>query len=151
MSSIASSFGSFDRPPPEKRFRESLKQISCSLFAKCSQNNFFFNPPPNIVTSNFLLVHFYPSMNQLIKEDVNELNTTSINLKDFDFEIRLRETTENIGLSFRYNIHITKDIRMTNVKALWYYSTSTIFKISNEYQKFSQVVLLMMCAIIKIF
>ena len=83
---------------------------------------------------------------------MNELNTTNINFKDFDLQITLRETTEDTGLLFRYNTHITsKDIRMTYVKALWYYSISTIFKMNHEYQKFSWNVFLMMCAIMKTF
>ena len=78
-----------------------------------------------------------------------ELNATNINLKDFDLQITLTETTENTGHSFRYNIHITKDICTTYVDALWYYySASTSFKISNKYQKFSQDYL-MICTIIK--
>ena len=97
------------------------------------------------------LVHFYPSMNQRLKRDMNELNTTNINFKDFDLQITLRETTEDTGLLFRYNTHITsKDIRMTYVKALWY-SISTIFKMNHKYQKFSWNVFLMMCAIMKTF
>ena len=83
---------------------------------------------------------------------MNELNTMNINFKDFDLQITLRETTEDTGLLFRYNTHITsKDIRMTYVKALWYYSISTIFKMNHEYQKFSWNVFLMMCAIMKTF
>ena len=76
-------------------------------------------------------------MNQRLKRDMNELNTTNINFKDFDLQITLRETAENTGLLFRDNTHITtKDIRMTYVKALWYYSVSKIFKMNHEYQKF---------------
>ena len=54
----------------------------------------------------------------------------NINFKDFDLQKRIREKIENSGLSFRYNLHISKDIPITYVKVLWY-STSTIFKISN--------------------
>ena len=70
-------------------------------------------------------------MNQRLKEGINKLNATKINFKDFDLQIILKETTENNGISFRYNTHITEDFCSTNVKALWYYSASTIFKISN--------------------
>ena len=75
---------------------------------------------------------------------------TNINFNEFDLQITLRETTENTGFCFRYNIHITKHIRITYLKALCSNSTPTIFKISNEYQKFSQNAL-MVCVIMKTF
>ena len=95
-------------------------------------------------------MHFYPSNKLTTKGYTKEPNTTNINFNEFDLQVALRETTENTGLSFRYNIHITKDIRMTYTKALCSYSTPTIFKISNEYQKSSQNVL-MVCVIMKTF
>ena len=106
--------------------------------------------PLNIVTCNSLLVNFHPSLNYQLKRYINEPNATNINFKDFDLQITQREITENTGLSFCYNTHITKDICITYTKALWYYSTLTIFRISNEYQRSSQDVL-MMCAIMKTF
>ena len=42
-----------------------------------------------------------------------------LTLRIFDLQIRLRETTENTGLSFRYNTHITEDIRIIYTEALW--------------------------------
>ena len=49
-----------------------------------------------------------------------------LTLRIFDLQIRLRETTENTGLSFRYNTYITEDVGIIYTNALWYYSPSTI-------------------------
>ena len=73
-----------------------------------------------------------------------------LTLRIFDLQIRLRETTENTGLSFRYNTHITEDIRIIYTEALWYYSPLTIFRTSNEYQTSSQDVF-MVCPTMKTF
>ena len=61
-----------------------------------------------------------------------------LTLRISDLQIRLRETTENTGLSFRYNTYITEDVGIIYTNTLWYYSPSTIFRTSNEYQTSSQ-------------
>lgn len=81
---------------------------------------------------------------------INKLNATNTNFKDSDLQITLRERKESTRRSFRNNFHMTEDIRTTYVKNLWYYSTSTIFKISNKYRKFSRDDL-MMSTIMKTF
>ena len=55
-------------------------------------------------------MNFHPSLNYQLKRYINEPNATNINFKDFDLQITQREITENTGLSFCYNTHITKDI-----------------------------------------